>query len=160
MFIAHLPTGYLIGTALIKAFNASEPQAKRILVACMLGAIAPDFDLFYFYLIDHRLHQHHTYVTHFPILWFGLLTLALVWLSLASRKSTALLAVVFCLNGAVHLLLDSVVGNIWWLMPFVDQPYSLFHIEAMYHPWWLNFILNWSFALEVILVSAAVWRWR
>ncbi|RWU92561.1 metal-dependent hydrolase, partial [Escherichia coli] len=33
------------------------------------------------------------------------------------NKLPAWLGVVFCLNGIVHLLLDTLVGDIWWLMP-------------------------------------------
>lgn len=160
MFIGHLPAGYLIGTTLVEKLGVAKDSVNRFLGWCMVGALAPDIDLLYFYLFDQRQHHHHTYFTHYPIVWAGLLAIAFVWFRLAPKKSTAVLAVAFCLNGFVHLLLDSIVGDVWWLMPFIDRPFSLFHIEGRYHPWWLNFILNWSFVLEILLVTAAVWRWR
>jgi hypothetical protein len=55
---------------------------------------------------------------------------------------------------------DSVVGDIAWLAPYSDEYFALFHVEAMFKPWWLNFILHWSFALELLLVALAVYLWR
>jgi inner membrane protein len=60
----------------------------------------------------------------------------------------------------VHLCLDSIVGDIWWLAPFVDRPFSLFTVPALYQPWWLNFLLHWSFGLELGLVVWAVFVWQ
>jgi hypothetical protein len=34
----------------------------------------------------------------------------------------------------LHLVLDSIVGDIWWLAPFVDRRYSLFTVPAVYGP--------------------------
>jgi len=34
------------------------------------------------------------------------------------------------------------------------------HIHGTYKPWWLNFILHWSFALEIALLIWAAWLWR
>jgi len=58
------------------------------------------------------------------------------------------------------MVLDSIVGDIWWFAPFVDQRFSLFTVPALYKPWWLNFILHWSFALELAVVGSAVYLWR
>ncbi|EFA5024753.1 TPA: metal-dependent hydrolase, partial [Escherichia coli] len=33
------------------------------------------------------------------------------------------------------------------------------HITAVHHPWWLNFLLHWSFLLELALVVAAIAMW-
>ena len=85
---------------------------------------------------------------------------AMVWIRCTWKRSWAALALVFTLNGFGHMLFDSIVGDIWWLAPFVDQPFSLFHVRGVYRPWWLNFILHWSFALELFLLAWAVWLWR
>lgn len=126
----------------------------------MLGAVAPDFDLAYFYLVDERRHSHHSYWTHFPILWIGLLLLSLAWLRWGKLSDRAAFAAVFALNGLGHMVLDSVVGQISWLAPFADKPYSLFAVPAAYHIWWLNFLLHWSFVLELFIVAWAVYLWR
>jgi hypothetical protein len=58
------------------------------------------------------------------------------------------------------MVLDSIVGDIWWFAPFIDKPYALFTVPAIYTPWWLNFILHWSFMLELVFVFCAVALWR
>lgn len=50
--------------------------------------------------------------------------------------------------------LDSIVGDVWWFAPLLDRPFALFTVPALYQPWWLNFILHWSFGLEISL-----WIW-
>lgn len=45
MFIAHLPAGYLLA----KTIRLRTPGRKAVMTAALLGAIAPDLDLFYFY---------------------------------------------------------------------------------------------------------------
>jgi hypothetical protein len=49
----------------------------------------------------------------------------------------------------LHLVLDSFVGDIWWFAPFIDRPYAMFTVPAIYTPWWLNFFLHWTFAVEL-----------
>lgn len=46
------------------------------MTAALLGAIAPDLDLFYFYTLDGRQHHHYSYWTHYPSVWFALMLLA------------------------------------------------------------------------------------
>ncbi|MCM0684581.1 hypothetical protein [Akkermansia massiliensis] len=48
MFIAHLPAGYLLA----KTIRLRTPGRKAVMTAALLGAIAPDLDLFYFYTLD------------------------------------------------------------------------------------------------------------
>lgn len=154
MFIAHLPSGYILASQLIRRAGRLSVPARAILLAGMLGAVAPDFDMLYFYLVDNRQTHHHRYFAHWPIVWFVMALACLLWQRLqpASRQATA--ALVFSLGGILHLLLDSFVGDIWWLAPFVDRPFALFSVPALYKPWWLNFVLHWSFAAEL-----AIWAW-
>ena len=67
---------------------------------------------------------------------------------------------IFCLGGCGHLLLDTIVGDIYWRAPFAYEATSLFVVPALYHPWWLNFILHWSFAFELALLAWAFVTWR
>lgn len=157
MFIGHLPAGYLLTSVFVKYMP--PPARTRLMAAGLAGAIAPDLDLFWCYLVDNAQRHHHMYPSHWPLLWFSALAALLAWMGMAKNKQPALLGVVFCLNAIVHLLLDTLVGDIWWLMPFVNQPWALFHVPALYHPWWLNFFLHWSFMLELALVAAAIWLW-
>lgn len=126
----------------------------------MIGALAPDFDLSYFYLIDHRQTHHHRYVTHWPALWLSLVAVSAIWLRLKHAPKVAFVSVIFCLGGLLHVVLDSFVGDIWWLAPFVDRPFALFTVPAVFAPWWLNFILHWSFAVELVISAWALFIYR
>jgi hypothetical protein len=159
MFIGHLPAGYLIASSLGARYRSCIERWWLYLGAGALGAIAPDIDMFYFWFVDHRHHHHHTYFTHFPIFWLALLLAAAIWLHASRGMFLLAVAVVFALNGFVHMLLDSIVGDIAWFAPWDMQFFSLFGVPAVYKPWWLNFVLNWSFALEIVLVALAVTLW-
>lgn len=160
MFIAHLPAGYIVSSLLFPRFEKTGVTKRRLLQAGIAGALTPDADLLYFYLADHRQHHHHSYITHFPLVWIGLVLLSVAWTLFTRNKTRAALAFIFSMNGLLHMILDTVVGDIWWLAPFQDKPYAFFVVPAMYKPWWMNFILHWSFALELGLALAAVCLWR
>lgn len=160
MIIGHLPAGYIVSKLMLPYFETRRAVSKLFLWAGAMGSFAPDFDMVYFRLIDHRQHHHHTYWTHFPIVWIGLLLVALLWFHSTHAKSRAAPAVIFSINGFIHLFLDTIVGDIWWLAPFIDKPFALFTVPALYTPWWLNFLLHWSFVLELAIVAWAVYWWR
>jgi inner membrane protein len=157
MIIGHLPAGYVCSKLLFGRFERYGCPPRAFITAGMLGAVAPDFDMLYFHLVDHRQHHHHTYWTHFPVVWITLLCASALWLWFGSRwRGVAPLALIFSLNGLLHLLLDSIVGDIWWLAPWVDRAYALFTVPARVSPWWLNFLLHWTFALEIGVVLWAL----
>lgn len=153
MFFAHLPAGYLVGRALLHRCPVAHP--KWVLAAGMAGGVWPDIDLLYLYLLDPTPQHHHTYWTHLPIAWLGIASMA--WIASRERSPAFRLPLAACLLGwASHLLLDSVTGDIWWLYPLIDQPYSLAHVEAIYQPWWMNFLLHWSMAIELAIIAFAL----
>lgn len=160
MFIAHLPAGYLLADALHRRQVGSETSLRWLLAASMSGAVAPDMDLFYFFLLDDSQHDHHSYFTHWPLTWLLLLgAAALCWRHW--RKEAFLLLAVFAASGFGHTVLDSVVGGIAWLAPWSAQQFSLWRLQAHYQPWWLNFILHPSFFLELLITATALavaWR--
>jgi hypothetical protein len=143
MMIAHLPAGYLVTRRL--------PPSRGVLAAGLLGSVAPDLDMLWWLATGGHTH-HHAYVTHFPSVW--LLGLA----SAAVARSPV--GVAFALNGLVHLVLDTVVGDIAWFAPFAMRRFALLTVTDRYDPWWLNFVLHESFALEIGLLGAALWVWR
>jgi len=160
MFIGHLPAGYIAAKLLFKRFANTEVSARLFILAGVIGGIAPDFDMFYFYFVDNRQSHHHTYWPHYPVLWLAILAVSCAWFKLAANKSSAALMLVFSISGFIHMLLDSIVGDIWWFAPFIDKPYAMFTVEAVYKPWWLNFVLHWSFLLEILVVVWACYLWR
>lgn len=162
MFIAHVPSGYILSVSLLERIRHAPASTSAIFWAGMTGALTPDFDLAYFYLVDHRHTHHHKYFTHWPMFWLLLLTVAMLWLRFDSKSRVALLSWIFCLGCTLHVILDSFVGDIWWFAPFINKPFALFTVQAAFQPWWLNFIWHWSFAVEagICLWAGLLYRRR
>ena len=160
MFIAHAPFGYVLSVAVKNHIRSTTIPPVLSIGACMLGAIAPDFDLLYLHLIDQGRTHHHRYFTHWPIVWaLFIFICALAWLGW-KRSRLPLTGLLFSIGGFSHMVLDSLVGDIWWFAPFVDRPFSIAHVPALYSPWWLNFLLHWSFTVELFICAGALWLYR
>lgn len=162
MFIAHLPAGYL-AARLHARLTCTEQAAPRILAA-MAGGVFPDIDLFYGAWVDGGQVHHHLYWTHLPVVWgviqAGAVLLARRWKGRRTASRHALFQA-FLIGVWSHPLLDSIAGDIWWLRPWLDAPFSLVSIPAIHSPWWLNFLLHWTFALEIAIVALALGlEWR
>ncbi len=155
MIIAHLPLGYLLSKATAKISNP-RLNLKLFMAVGLLGSICPDFDMFYFYFIDNRLHHHHDYWTHIPLFWYGVFLLLAGIVKWLYPKYLPLL-IVFGVNIMAHLVADTLVGDIKWLYPLNDTYYAFFTVPARYQPWWLNFVLHWTFLLELSIILVAVY---
>ena len=151
VIIGHIPAGYLVAALLQRHVRKWGVNRSQVLIASLAGSVAPDTDLLWFYLIDNRQYHHHTYWPHYPIVWGGIFAASVICnrASIFSRPSFLLL--IFATAGLIHMALDSIVGDIWWFAPWLDKPYSLFTVPARFKFWWLNFILHWSFILEIAL---------
>ena len=161
MIIGHLPAGYILSKLSASRFAHSISRYRTYMFWGMFGSIAPDLDMFYFHLIDHRQTHHHKYFSHYPIVWLGLVVIAsILSMSKTAREKFGIYALVFSVTGFFHLTIDTIVGDIWWLAPFINRSFSLATVPAVFHPWWLNFILHWSFLLELAVIVWAVWLWR
>jgi membrane-bound metal-dependent hydrolase YbcI (DUF457 family) len=153
MFIAHLPAGYLLTRALISLRFGLPAMPSYIMAAGLLGSIAPDFDLLWFYLVDNREYPHHSYWTHFPSAWALLIALSLLWVRVERQRHAAKALLAFACCGLLHMVLDSVAGGIRWLAPFSSESWSLSEVKRFVEPWWLNFFLHWSMLIEALIVS-------
>jgi inner membrane protein len=159
LFIGHLPAGYFATTPLLG--RSTPRERRRLLLLGLAASVLPDLDLFYFYFVDERRHVHHSYLPHLPLAWAAALGAAAVVLAVLRARRTAWLALaILGINVLLHLVLDTVAGGIRWLWPFSDVEISLTSVRARYHPWILNFVLHWTFALELALMAAALWRLR
>jgi inner membrane protein len=119
--------------------------------------VGAGFDLFYFYPVDHRPIHHHRYFSHWPIVWLGLAALFHAGWRLFEReklRAWAFGGTLFAVAGFLHIILDTLVGDIGWFALFVDKPYALFTVQPRFSPWWLNFLLHPSFTAEI-----AIWLW-
>lgn len=159
MFIGHLPAGYLVTDALLRGRGVPEAARRRLLAAGLMASVAPDLDLLYFYLLSDRQRVHHEFLPHLPLAWVPMLAAAAVVLaSVRAGRTTWLGLAIVALNLLGHLALDTTAGGIQWLWPFSSAEIVIAHVEARYQPCFLNFVLHWTFALELLLVALAAWR--
>lgn len=158
MFIGHLPAGYLV----FKAFSP-KTLSSAAFAAGMIGSIAPDIDMFWFYGVDARSTHHHDYFTHRPFLW---ILIVLVGFCIAKWKSRHVGEIVICfgLGGVLHMLLDSIVGKIAWAWPFFDGTNPLVVVPATHSNWIVSFLTHWTFLFELAITLIALWvfcvSWR
>lgn len=156
MVIAHLPAGYLLMKIMWPKSSSRAP-----LYAGLAGSIFPDFDLFYFYLMDDQQTFHHAYWMHLPFFWFSLACLVFL---LCHRFGGAVLrwsCVAFFANIALHLCLDSIVVPLYWLRPFIADGFQLLTPEFthLYDFWLWNYMLHPVFVLELAICFVALGLW-
>ncbi|MFB2531531.1 metal-dependent hydrolase [Paracoccus sp. p4-l81] len=148
MLTARFRSGYIAG-------SLAPGLAGRTILAAMpvplVALVLPDVDMIWFHAIDHGSIHHHPYWTHIQAFWLALAlpTVALTWNS-RWRWAVGLFFAVILL----HLLLDSIGGDIMWAAPFSDRFFSLVTVPATRGHWALSFMLHWTFAFEL-----AIWLW-
>lgn len=152
MITAHLPSGYLLG----RTAQRYTPPHPWVMPAALIGAVLPDFDLIWFYLIDGQAIHHHRYWVHMPGFW---LIVALVVLPLLRIMRRELLPVgrTFFAALLMHLCLDTIAGDIAWGWPFSDGFISLFTVPAAYDSFIWSYLLHWTFSLELMIWAAAIY---
>jgi inner membrane protein len=146
---AHLPSGYVLARVLPPAIPALMPVA-------LLGAVAPDFDMIWFYFVDDRAIHHHRYWVHIPVFWAAV---AVVALPLAWWAGWLRTACVFFAAVLMHLVLDTISGGIMWEAPASDHLFALVEVPAAYSHWVISFMLHWSFLAEVVVWLVAITLW-
>jgi inner membrane protein len=166
MFIGHLPGGYLLTHALLRAVPRPLQATlgfARLMMTGLVASVAPDFDLLHFYLVDARQHLHHGYLNHIPLFWALAAAIALLLAAIFRHRQLAMLAVIVFCNVQLHLLLDTIAGKIRWLYPISPDDFVLAEVPAVHRWWVLNFLLHWTFLLEVLVVTGAalvLWKRR
>jgi len=163
MFIAHAPASYLLTTFILERTSSgtfSDNEKTMLLTGCIFAGIFPDFDLLYFFLVDNRQHNHHTYWTHLPLFWLTLtFLLSVINITLKARRSLIII-LLLAANVFLHLVLDTMTSGIQWFQPFSGNFLSFIDISGGYQWWVWNFILHWTFIIELILTCAAIYHWR
>jgi inner membrane protein len=119
----------------------------------LLGSVFPDIDLIWFYTLGRRQHVHHTYWTHIPIFWgmisVGVIICSKIWPRVEIFRK---IQKYFIPNVFLHLVLDSVCGGILWLYPLSSTFFHVFTVPSRYGHWLPNFLLDWTFGLELVIV--------
>lgn len=160
MIFAHLPAGYLIARFAYRRLGCDAVSRAAFVLAGLVGAVAPDFDFAYFFLVDGRQHHHHTYFTHFPVFWGALIIVFVIWFCMTRYRFVPALALIFACNGFVHLLLDSIAGGIAWLAPWSGYLYSLSDLHEFHRVAATIDFVRLSTLLEMLITLCAYATWR
>ncbi len=155
MLIAHIPTGIIITSIIIKKHKVKE-ENRFLWFSGITSSFLPDVDLFYFYLIDSSQH-HHKLFPHIPLFWLCILLPTIIYAEAKKSQLLLLASSLFLLNIFIHLLMDTVAGHIWWLYPFIDHSYVFIKIPNIYQHWILNFIFHWTFIIELMLCITMIY---
>ncbi len=152
MFFSHAPAGYLV----VKFARKFKTDRADVFTA-MLAGILPDFDMIYFHLIDERAHIHHSYWTHMPHFWVVVYAAALIVAAWLKSKRIVYYATLIFSCVIVHLILDSVAASgILWAYPFSIEYYELFVIPQVHDSRMLNYVLHWTFLIEMLIILVAI----
>ncbi len=153
MVFAHIPSGYLLANLFVQ----KRKWPTWLLWLGMLGATFPDFDILLAEFTTHDMIGHRVSPMHFPIVWALVAAILLTIILLTKQKSWLPAWGVFFSAAMLHLVLDTLVGDIYWLAPFSWTPIHIISIPS-HHAWWLaDHVLHWSFLFEIgIIVAAAI----
>ncbi|MEP4196579.1 MAG: zinc dependent phospholipase C family protein [Aliishimia sp.] len=139
MFIAHLPAAYLVS-------RAFPNLSQRPL---LIGSVLPDLDLLLVYVGGVAQH-HHNFLSHRPALWIALM--------IAGFAAQSPWVRALALGAIVHVLLDTVAGQIAWAWPLSSWTMPVVTVPARYEYWVWNFILHWSFLIELVICAGALYQ--
>ncbi|AOA58093.1 metal-dependent hydrolase [Acinetobacter larvae] len=157
MFIAHLPSGYILAKVLNQKLQQNKISKTVFFTSIMLGSVFPDIDLFYFYFFDGRSVHHHKYFLHWFSLWLIIFFISYLYYKFSKHFAKyAYIVLLFSSAALLHICLDTFVGDVWLFAPFIDKSYVFFEVTPRYQPWWLNFIFHWSFLVELMICSMAI----
>lgn len=158
MLIAHLPAGYLLTRRLTPRLAGEAGELRWLMGLGLVGAVLPDFDLLYFYLVDGRRTLHHDYWTHIPAFWLAAFALSTALFGLARVSIPWPAVAVLSANIFLHLALDTPVGGIAWLYPYDPALIRLSEVPARFDWWVWSFVFHWSFLIELAIVALAARR--
>lgn len=154
MILAHLPAAWLLA----QAGRRCWPVAPALVPLVTFAGIAPDLDLIWWALVDDMALHHHRHWAHAPAFWAVLAALILPLVQWGAPRWLPTACLCF---GALflHILQDSIVGDVMWLWPMSGDLFALFTVPATQGHWVLSFVFHWSFALELAIIFAAGLVW-
>ena len=155
-----MPAGYITCRILYTRYAHRITSYKGYLFWGLSGAVIPDLDYYYMLLFDPSgAPDHHYFFTHYPLFWALLWGCSLLWLGLNRRDQNPVSALLFSLGGFIHTILDTVIGRIYWLAPFMDKKYGIVSLVYRYDPSRLPDFWNWGYGVEVLIILWAVYLW-
>ncbi len=151
MVFAHIPAGYLLANEFVKR----RRWPTILLWVGMIGGTFPDIDILYAQVTNREFLDHHVFLTHLPVFWFLLAAIVLTIILLARRTSWLPAWAVFFSAVILHLVLDTIITDTYWLAPFSWAPFRLVTVPDRYSWWLLNNVFHWSFLFEIAIIAAA-----
>jgi len=156
VFIGHLPAAYLLGHTVFSP--SGNNMSGYVILIALIGGVIPDCDLVYFYTMGERQVVHHEYWTHIPFFWLVIYLIGSLAMLMCRRFRAFALLSVFFAAVVLHLLLDTITGEIQWLYPVSGQSFTLVQVPAV-HTWWVaNFIMHWTFMIELAVLVLALFE--
>lgn len=163
MIIAHGPAGYLLTKLFANSFfrNSLSPTQDSkhynlLILSGIIGGIMPDFDFVYHIFIDSDRTPHHSYITHMPFFWICMMSLLLIAGKLLKKPCLSAVSITVCGAALLHLICDTVTGEIYWLYPFSMHPFNVFAVHGTYIWWVHNYMYHWTFLIEITIVTIAM----
>ena len=129
------------------------------MVTGLVASIFPDIDLFYSYFITSHRVKHHDYWTHIPLFWVAVAAISTLFIKISGKRGLSIYLWVGFSNVMLHMMMDSIAAEIKWLYPFSNWELNLVKIPAIHHWWVLNFVLHWTFGLEILIIVIAAFVW-
>ncbi|WP_415921271.1 metal-dependent hydrolase [Tateyamaria sp. SN6-1] len=143
MIIAHAPAGYMLACICDRPFDRDQVVFWSILA----GSVAPDLDMLRFVFLDGGAVHHHSYFTHDPTVWAGVLTLGFV--------ATSRVLIGVGLGALLHMVLDTIVGAVSWGWGDLSVSGPLITVPATQSHWVLSFLLHWTMLIELVICAGA-----
>jgi len=163
MIIAHGPAGYLLTklftTSLLRDTIPQGTSSRRynlLILAGIIGGIMPDFDFVYHVFIDSDKTSHHAYITHMPVFWFSLMLISAIGGRLLKKPFFSAVSITLFSAALLHLVCDTLTGEIYWLYPFSMHPFNVFSVHGTYIWWVHNYMYHWTFFIEITIVTSAM----
>jgi inner membrane protein len=163
MIIAHGPAGYLLTKFFAKTIlrksipeGTSSRRYNTLILAGIIGGIMPDFDFAYHVFIDSDRTPHHAYITHMPVFWISLIILSVIAGRLFKKPYFSAISIAMYGAALLHLVCDTLTGEIYWLYPFSMHPFNVFSVHGTYIWWVHNYMYHWTFLIEIAIVTAAM----
>lgn len=120
MIFGHGPSGFFM-TWLLRILPENmkwnNVKTKYILLLGTVGAMAPDLDLFYTYLVDAGV-SHREFITHTPFFWLLASLIVFILLTITRKQQYIPYALTFTLGGVLHVVFDTITAQIRLLYPF------------------------------------------
>lgn len=146
---------------LSERFARGHPSRNALIATGLAVLVLADLDVVWFYLVNHQQNLHHEFLFQWPLFWVD--AAGVSWLAaqaLSWRKARPFIGVAIA-SLLLHMVLDGIAAGIAKLMPLRDAEINLVAALAR-HGWWVwNFILHWTFLLELAICGWAVLNlWR